>query len=130
MEENKNEKGITYKRNDYEWFQYYGALYLRYLETYRELEDAYDQMIHPQKRILMRQMLENVTVRMCEVKQNIIRYSTHTSNPQTDYINLDDILMDLKLTPKALTLPLPRHFTDSNPRDEIIKGIQRDLGVT
>jgi hypothetical protein len=75
-------------------------------------------------------MLDNVTIRMCEVKQNIIRYSTHTSNPQTDYINLDDILMDLKLTPKALNLPLPRHFTDSNSRDDIIKGIQRDLGVT
>jgi hypothetical protein len=103
---------------------------LRYLETYRELEDAYDQMIHPQKRILIRQMLDNVTVRMCEVKQNVIRYNTHTAHPQTDYINLDDILMDLKLTPKALTLPLPRHFTDSNSRDEVIKGIQRELGVT
>lgn len=37
LEENRNEKGLTHKRNDYEWFQYYGALYLRYLETYREL---------------------------------------------------------------------------------------------
>jgi hypothetical protein len=74
-------------------------------------------MVHPQKRILMKDMLENVMVRMCEVKQNVIRYSTHPSNPQTDYINLDEILMDLKLTPKALSLPLPRYFTDPSPRD-------------
>ena len=35
LEQNKAEKGINYKRTDYEWFQYYGALYLRYLEIYR-----------------------------------------------------------------------------------------------
>lgn len=67
---------------------------------------------------------------MCEVKQNVIKYSTHASNPQTDYINLDDILIDLKLTPKALSLPLPRHFTDPSPRDLIVKNIQKELGVT
>lgn len=87
-------------------------------------------MIHPQKRILMREMLDNVIVRMCEVKQNVIRYSTHTSNPQTDYINLDDVLIDLKLTPKALSIPLPQYFNDPTPRDEIVRGIQKELGVT
>lgn len=57
LEENKNEKGITYKRTDLEWFQYYGQLYVRYIQVYRKLEQAYDQMIHPQKRIIMKQML-------------------------------------------------------------------------
>lgn len=121
---------MNFKRNDYEWFQYYGALYLRYLEIYRDLEDSFDQMVHPQKRLLMREMLDNVIVRMCEVKQNVVKYSTHTSNPQTDYINLDDILIDLKLTPKALSIPLPQYFNDPTPRDEIVKNIQRELGVT
>lgn len=87
-------------------------------------------MVHPQKRLLMREMLDNVIVRMCEVKQNVIKYSTHTSNPQTDYINLDDILIDLKLTPKALSIPLPQYFNDPTPRDEIVKNIQKELGVT
>lgn len=73
----------------------------------------------------MREMLDNVIVRMCEVKQNVIKYSTHTSNPQTDYINLDDILIDLKLTPKALSIPLPQYFHDPTPRDEIVKSIQK-----
>lgn len=103
---------------------------MRYLEIYRDLEDSFDQMVHPQKRLLMREMLDNVIVRMCEVKQNVIKYSTHTSNPQTDYINLDDILIDLKLTPKALSIPLPQYFNDPTPRDEIVKNIQKELGVT
>lgn len=38
--------------------------------------------------------------------------------------------MDLKLTPKALNLPLPKHFTDPTTRDDIVRNIQRDLGVT
>lgn len=92
LDENRNEKGITYKRTDLEWFQYYGQLYVRYIQVYRKLEEAYDQMIHPQKRIVMKQMLENVIVRMCEVKQNLIRYSTHTNIIQSDFINVDEIL--------------------------------------
>ena len=74
-------------------------------------------------------MLDNVIVRMCELKQNIIKYSTHTLNPRNDYLNLDDVLMELKLTPKALALPLPRHFTEPTPRDTIVQNIQKDLGV-
>lgn len=72
-----------------EWFQYYGQLYVRYLQVYRKLEESYDQMVHPQKRILMKDMLENAIVRMCEVKQNLIRYSTQTNVIQSDYINVD-----------------------------------------
>jgi IQ and AAA domain-containing protein len=87
-------------------------------------------MVHPQKRVLMKEMLDNLIVRMCEVKQNVIKYATHTPNPQTDYVNLDDILMDLKLTPKALSLPLPRFYTDPSERDNIIKAVQKELGVT
>lgn len=78
----------------------------------------------------MKEMLDNVIIRMCEVKQNVIRYYTHTSNPQIDYVNLDEVLMELKLTPKALSIPLPRHFEDPTPRDATIKAIQKDVGVT
>jgi IQ and AAA domain-containing protein len=87
-------------------------------------------MVHPQKRVLMKEMLDNVIVRMCEVKQNVIRYATHTKNPQVDYVNLDDILMDLKLTPKALSLPLPRYYNEPCERDEVVKSVQKEVGVT
>lgn len=87
-------------------------------------------MVHPQKRILMREMLDNAIIRMCEVKQNVIRYNTHTPNPKTDYVNLDDILMEFKLTSKTLSIPLPRHYMDYSQRDDTIKAIQKDVGVT
>jgi hypothetical protein len=78
-------------------------------------------MIHPQKRILMKQMLDNTMVRMCEVKQNIVRYSTHTNIQQSDYVNIDEILMEMKLTPTALKVPLPRFVHDKKTsRDTII----------
>ena len=121
---------INHKRTDYEWFQYYGGLYLRYIEAYRQLEDAYDQMVHPQKRVLMKEMLDNVIVRMCELKQNVVKYATHTNNPQTDYVNLDDLLMELKLTPKALVLPLPRYYNEPCERDSVLKAVQKEVGVT
>ena len=73
-------------------------------------------------------MLDNVIVRMCEVKQNVVKYATHTNNP-TDYVNLDDLLMELKLTPKALRLPLPRCYSQDKERDGIIKEVQKEVGV-
>jgi IQ and AAA domain-containing protein len=131
LEDNKNEKGITYKRSDLEWFQYYAGLYIRYVQTYRVLEDSYDQMIHPQKRMLMKQMLDNCIVRMCEVKQNVIKYSTSTQVVQADFINFDEILMEMKLTPKALKIPLPRFFLDKKTaRDETLEKMVRELGVS
>ena len=76
------------------------------------MEDAYDQMVHPQKRVLMKGMLENTIVRMCEIKQNLIKYSTHTNFVQSDYVNIDEILMDMKLTPKSLRVPIPRYYQE------------------
>ena len=69
-------------------------------------------------------------VRMCEVKQNAIKFSTHLPNPQNDYVNFDDILYELKLTPKSLSVPLPRHFLDPTARDRVLQEIQHDVGVT
>lgn len=65
---------------------------------------------------------------MCELKQNVVKYATHTKNPNTDYINLDDLLMELKLTPKALVMPLPRYYKDTvetRERDAVVKEVQR-----
>ncbi|CAM6001664.1 unnamed protein product [Sphagnum balticum] len=86
-------------------------------------------MVHPQKRRLMREMLDNTMVRTCEIKQNLLKYSTHSAAALTDVLNLDEILLDLKLTPRALRIPLPRHFSDPTPRDLVLSSIHRDLAV-
>ena len=87
-------------------------------------------MVHPQKRVLMKEMLENIIVRMCEVKQNLIKYSTHSSIIQSDFVNVDEILNELKLTPKSLTVPIPRYFvTELSERDKRIKAIIDEMRV-
>jgi hypothetical protein len=49
-------------------FQHLAVLYIRYIGIFRKLEDAYDQIIHPQKRRLLKRVLEAVMTRLIEVK--------------------------------------------------------------
>lgn len=60
---------MKYERSEQEWFQYYAHLYIKYIACYKKLEDTYDQMVQPQKRRLVKDMLENVMVRLCELKR-------------------------------------------------------------
>ena len=59
---------MKYERQESEWFGFYANLYIKYISCYKKLEDTYDQMLHPQKKKLVKQMLENVMVRLCEIK--------------------------------------------------------------
>lgn len=57
LDENLGEKGLKYERKDEEWFRFYAHLYVKYVHCYRILEDCYDQLVHPQKRMLLKDML-------------------------------------------------------------------------
>ncbi len=46
-------------------FQHYAALYVKYVQIFRKLETAYDNMVHPQKRIDVKSVLELVQVCVC-----------------------------------------------------------------
>jgi hypothetical protein len=43
-------------------FQHYAALYVKYVQIFRKLEAAYDNMVHPQKRLDVKSVLEMVQV--------------------------------------------------------------------
>ena len=49
-------------------FQHLAVLYIRYIGIFRKLEECYDQTIHPQKRRLLKRVLEAVMARLIEVK--------------------------------------------------------------
>ena len=36
---------------------------------------------------------------------------------QTEYLNLDNILIDLKLTPESLEIPIPRYFVEERTKE-------------
>lgn len=75
-------------------FQYrISVLYLYYLGLLRRFNLAYDQMVQPQKRRLLRRLLDGVAGRVLELKDELVRVDlceTHC---------LDRVLQDLKLTP-------------------------------
>ncbi|KAA0713778.1 IQ and AAA domain-containing protein 1 [Triplophysa tibetana] len=75
------------------FFQRLATLYVLYLQIFRKLEEAYDQSVHPQKRRVMRQLLEGVMGRILELKSEMVE------NDFSEYHYMDDIIQDLKLIP-------------------------------
>lgn len=51
-----------------EAFQHFACLYIKYLQIYKKLEDCYDGMVHPQKRIDVKTVLQYVIKRIIELK--------------------------------------------------------------
>ncbi len=62
---------------------------MKYVHCYRTLEECYDQLVHPQKRVLLKDMLESTMLRVVELKLNLIRYNTATNSIRSEYVNLD-----------------------------------------
>jgi IQ and AAA domain-containing protein len=86
-------------------FAEWACVYIKYLQNFRKLEMAYDQMVHPQKLVDMKKALEACMGRMLEIRHWLVKL-----NKGQDLMNIDDLLVDLKLTPQELELPTPRYF--------------------
>lgn len=69
------------------------TMYVKYVQTFRKLEECYDQITQAQKRRILRQVLDGVIGRMIELKHEMIQLEL------SEYHFFDDILQDLKLTP-------------------------------
>lgn len=68
-------------------------LYVRYIQIFRQLEKVYDQVVHPQKRQLIRVILNGVIGRVLELKNEMVEKEF------SEYHYMDDVLHDLKLKP-------------------------------
>lgn len=121
-----------------EAFQHYASLYIKYIQILTRLTDCYDQMVHPQRRIDVKQVLEVVATRVVELKHLLVKW--HPPNPDVvtqpersfpwEYVNLDAILVDLKLPPETLEVPVPRSFVDDQAekllrRERLVKGYMK-----
>lgn len=79
-----------------EWqsFQYrLSSLYLYYLGLLRGFDMLYDQIVQPQKRRLLRRLLDSVAGRVLELKDEMVRVD------MCEWHCLDHVLRDLGLTP-------------------------------
>ena len=116
--------------NEMEKFQMYATLYIRYLQIFRALEESYDMTVHPQKRIDIKKTLEAVMGRVLEVKETLI-----TLKQGVNFINLDDVLVDLKLTPDVLEVPVPKFFIEDqaallDQREQYLDVLLKEAGIT
>ncbi|XP_041695880.2 dynein regulatory complex protein 11 isoform X2 [Coregonus clupeaformis] len=86
------------------FFQRLATLYVRYVQIFRQLEEAYDQVVHPQKRRVIREVLDGVMGRVLELKNEMVEKEF------SEYHYMDDVIQDLKLTPEDIEIPIPRYF--------------------
>ncbi|XP_056157558.1 dynein regulatory complex protein 11, partial [Lampris incognitus] len=80
------------------------TFYLKYLQIFRSLEAVYDQIVHPQKRRVVRHVLDGVMGRLLELKNEMVELEF------SEFHYFNDMLQDLKLTPEALEIPIPQYF--------------------
>ncbi|KAJ8003910.1 hypothetical protein DPEC_G00153300 [Dallia pectoralis] len=85
-------------------FQGIATFYLKYLQIFRSLEAVYDQIVHPQKRRVVRHVLDGVMGRLLELKNEMVELEF------SEFHYFDDLLQDLKLTPEDLEVPIPQYF--------------------
>ncbi|KAK7136044.1 hypothetical protein R3I94_014642 [Phoxinus phoxinus] len=99
------------------FFQRIATLYVCYAQIFRQLDEAYDQSVHPQKRRAIRQVLEGVMGRVLELKNEMVEKEF------SEYHYMDDIIQDLKLTPEDLEIPIPRYFI--HERNKVLQDRER-----
>ncbi len=80
---------------------------------------TYDQMLHPQKRRILKDLVVSVMGRILELKQVCIKSFIYFLKSQkmvelqsSDYHHFSDILLDLKMSPEDLIIRVPRMFQE------------------
>uniref|UniRef100_A0AAY4BCR0 ATPase AAA-type core domain-containing protein n=1 Tax=Denticeps clupeoides TaxID=299321 RepID=A0AAY4BCR0_9TELE len=94
-------------------------MYVRYVQIFRQLEVAYDQIVHPQKMRAIRGILDGVMGRVLELKNEMVEKEF------SEYHYMDDVIQDLKLTPADIEIPIPRYF--ANERGNILS--ERNMAI-
>ncbi|KAM4738665.1 dynein regulatory complex protein 11 isoform 2-T2 [Anableps anableps] len=93
------------------FFQRLATLYVRYVQVFRQLEQAHNQLVHPQKRQLIRVILNGVMGRVLELKNEMVEKEF------SEYHFVDDVLHALKLSPAALEIPIPHFFLSERSKE-------------
>jgi hypothetical protein len=68
-------------------------------------------MVHPQKRIYIKKVVESTICRICELKKDLVMYNPR---PGSMYVHLDQLLFDLKYDPSILEIPVPSYFREDD----------------
>ena len=120
-EDAKTANKLKAKKKPKEWFDFYAQLYIRYLETYKKLEDTYDQLMHPQKRNALFPILKKTLGRVLEIKDDLVMFNTHTKAVNSKFVNMDELFFDLKILPEKLEIPIPRYAKELDHKNIVVR---------
>ena len=130
LKENINKKKIKYRRKDKEWFSHYSNLYIKYIKIFKTLENCHENSNNPQKKKILKEMLENILKRVLIVKKHLIRFNTHPKDINSDFPNLHNIIEKNDLTLNFLETPIPRYFTtgpEVERREDLLNEIFKEI---
>ncbi|XP_015588089.1 dynein regulatory complex protein 11 [Cephus cinctus] len=103
-------------------------LYVRYIEICNKLNQCYDQIIQPQKRILIRKLLDSSIGRVLELKHELVDIDI------SEHSYFDDILLKYGVTPQEAEVVVPNYFrrerqSEIEERRKFIENTLRKLGA-
>ena len=103
-------------------------LYVRYIVIFNKLEICYDQLVQPQKRILVKKLLDSTMGRILELKHELVEIDL------SEHTYYDDILLKYQLTPQEVEIRIPNYFRrerkkEIQERRKFIEETLRNIGA-
>lgn len=111
-------------KDKFEVFKELSIIIVSYISAINKLDECYDQVIQPQKRILIRNILELCLGRYLELKNDMVNLNLN------EFTYLDSAIAQLMLLPQDVELTIPSHYRNeryetiewqSNFIDEVLK---------
>ncbi|XP_063868858.1 IQ and AAA domain-containing protein 1-like isoform X2 [Scylla paramamosain] len=78
-------------------------MYIQYLSVARRLDICHDLLLHPQRRQLLRHLLNSTLGRVVELKHELVGLEL------IDTVHSDDVMVELNLSPEDLLVPVPTY---------------------
>ncbi|XP_077281208.1 dynein regulatory complex protein 11 isoform X2 [Temnothorax americanus] len=105
-----------------------GALYVRYILTCNKLEECYDQVIQPQKRLLIKNVLNATLGRVLELKHELVNIDL------SEHSYYDDVLIECGVTPQEAEIRIPSYYrrdriAEIEERRKFVEDTLRNLGT-
>ncbi|KAK6634163.1 hypothetical protein RUM44_004771 [Polyplax serrata] len=115
------------QRERAEAFQGVSELYVKYITVVNKLDQCYDQILQPQKRIIIRKLLDATIGRVLEMKNELVNLD------MSEFSYFDNILLELKLLPQEVEIGVPKYYrrereNELRKRRETMDDILKKLG--
>ncbi|CAM4771441.1 unnamed protein product [Rotaria magnacalcarata] len=112
-------KSFDSKRNANDYVR---QLFIQYNDSMKKLDEIYQTLIHPQKRLIIRILLDGIVGRLVELKQEMIKFDC------CEYTYFEDLAFDQNKTLDNLCIEIPSCFAEDRfksieQRNHIIRTI-------